>query len=132
MCAVDDAEPLDLVSVANPTARSPHLCDECARTIKPGEKYQLVKGRCNEEWITHRSCRHCLRAGTWLQVMCGGYPMTMLLDELVEHNEEYPTSAVLGGLIASVRDKWSDGDADLPDGVEIGADAKRCLEALVA
>lgn len=41
------------------TARKIHTCDECLRKIKPGEKYENVKGCWDGEWATFHICLDC-------------------------------------------------------------------------
>jgi hypothetical protein len=41
------------------TARKPHHCDECGRTIDPGETYWYQSGAMDGQASTIKMCRHC-------------------------------------------------------------------------
>jgi hypothetical protein len=41
-------------------ARKPHRCNECCRTIQPGEQYEHVKGLIQGDWFKHKTCADCL------------------------------------------------------------------------
>lgn len=49
----------EVVSDTEPVARKPHRCDDCARTIEPGEKYirLFLLGDCGP--YTWKRCQHC-------------------------------------------------------------------------
>ena len=42
-----------------PTARIPHRCDQCGRTIDPGERYDNQFYVCDDHPHTWRTCAHC-------------------------------------------------------------------------
>lgn len=42
-----------------PTARKPHRCEDCGRTIRPGEKYRKGSGMDGSTAWTWRECEHC-------------------------------------------------------------------------
>jgi hypothetical protein len=52
------------------TARKSHQCYECEREIKPGEKYERVTGRWEDEWIVYDFCLICSEISTCLS--CNG------------------------------------------------------------
>lgn len=133
MCAVDDAEPFKFTAGrVERRARKEHFCDECQRKIARGESYAYIAGVVDSGWAEFHTCRHCEAAGSWLVVMCGGYPLTMLRDELADHRTEYPASGVLETLQDAVEARWHDGADVVPDVDSIRADARRCMEALAA
>ena len=127
MCAVDDAEPFDDYHQEHRTAEEAVECTECRRTIHIGETYRHVRGQYDDEWHEFRCCRHCDAAGAWLWQMCGGYPLTMLAEELHEHRDEYPTSTILSGLCESVDTGWNNGSAPIPDIHVLRDDADECM-----
>jgi hypothetical protein len=133
MCAIDNCEPWAVVSTWERKARKAYYCTECARMIRQREAYTHVKGKTEDDpgWSEFRICRHCKAAGAWLQIVCGGYPLTMLIDELDEHAREYPASELLPELLISIRDRWNDGQAPIPPIADLEADAWRCLGKLV-
>jgi hypothetical protein len=40
-------------------ARKPHQCEECQRTIEPGETYDRYAGTYEDQFFTFVSCAHC-------------------------------------------------------------------------
>lgn len=131
MCAIDDCEPWDVHRQEQRTARKVHHCDECGREIRTGERYTVDTGCLDAHWHTYRTCSHCGAAGEWLMVVCNGYPLGALAEELHEHHEEFGPP-LLGQLHADLLAKWQNGQAPVPVVAEVVADAKRCLESLVA
>ncbi len=90
MCMIDGAEQCDVWKVTEPRARVHHLCGECRRSISPGEIYERVGSLYDGHWATYVTCRHCSRAGEWLDIVCGGWLRHGLHEELAEHLDEYP------------------------------------------
>lgn len=43
-------------------ARKPHRCEECCRTIRPGERYELTTGKWpdDDHLGTYKTCHHCV------------------------------------------------------------------------
>ena len=58
--SADDAELYDFSSSVIHTARKPHICEECGRTIQVGEKYEACRGLYEKEWATDKTCVDCL------------------------------------------------------------------------
>lgn len=52
------------LSDEHPTARKEHRCDDCGRTIRPGEKYRRWSGIHYDGPYTWKSCAHCDRVAT--------------------------------------------------------------------
>jgi hypothetical protein len=121
MCAIDDCEPATLWHETEPTARKPHICYECGRAIKPGESYHRVKCLSDGRWWNDCWCNHCDAAGEWLRTVCGGYPISMLHEELVEHWREGYASVAFGRLIVAMQRKWRDGADPVPDVEQVKA-----------
>ena len=63
-CSCYDAEPYDFYELTYPKARKAHICMECYRTIKPGEKYELIKGKCAGEFEVFKTCVGCMNLRT--------------------------------------------------------------------
>ena len=127
MCAIDGCEPWSVVRHEQRTAGKEHECIECHRTIRRGERHEYIAGRTLDtpQWLTSRTCTHCRAAGRWLDVMCGGWPIGDLYDELREHWHEGYASPVLGRLAAGVRLGWCDGRTPIP--ARAADDARRQL-----
>lgn len=90
MCRVDfGADPPQVYSVTEYTARKEHKCNECGRFIKPGEKYQRAFGVYDGCSSTYRTCAHCLVAQAWLIENCDGFVHFEVYEEVVEHAMEY-------------------------------------------
>lgn len=118
MCRVDDSSGWKLSDDSKPKASKEYRCEECKRTIRKGEVYHSFRGLSYDydEWQTHRMCAHCGASVVWLNVACGGWIMTEVLDELEEHwnDEEVLRSPVLESLIAGMKAKWHDGADPIP------------------
>lgn len=117
MCAIEDCEPWTVHREETRTARKPWTCGECDRTIPTGERYQFLTGLADHQWHEHRWCAHCAAAGLWLQEVCGGYPIGMLREELVEHWDEGFRSIGFARLLIGQRHGWHEGRDPVPVGV---------------
>lgn len=111
MCRVDEADPWKVFHSERRTARKEHVCDECRRTIAPGETYQYARGMLYDgwnRWDQYKMCAHCLWAAQWLTEQCGGYLFNGVQEELEEHWHEEPLlrSPSLGRRIIGMRRKW--------------------------
>lgn len=108
MCAIDGADPCEISSVTHPKARKIHRCGECGRSIMPGEVYHscfMVMEGCAS---TFKVCAHCQTATKWLAQNCGGWLYEGVLEEIVEHAQEYPYLAEpLLKLAEGMRSKWN-------------------------
>lgn len=58
-----DGEPVYPRAITTPMARVAHVCDECGEAINPGERYHHLRGMCEGEWFTHKTCEICHRIG---------------------------------------------------------------------
>lgn len=117
MCAVDYAEPWTAHQTQTRRAAKEHVCSECGRTIRKGESYQWVRGmtsRPHNEWVTYRTCAHCLAAGEFMHVICGGAPMGCLLDEFQDHWRDGYRSPQFRRMVDAMRAKWYNGQAPIP------------------
>lgn len=116
MCRYDD-NPAEFLTDRISRARKEHKCDECARTIKPGEQYEYTFGKW-DGWVdVIKTCQHCLAAREWLATACMTWTYHDVLGELVEHwDEEYDLRSVqLGRLIIGMRRRWRDGADPIPN-----------------
>ncbi len=133
MCAIDYAEPFADYTDQWITAHASVSCSECHRIIQLGERYQYIRGLIDVDedyWEHFRTCRHCAAAGSWLDEMCGGWPLCTLIEELEVHRDEYPSSAVLEDLYRSAVSKWSEGAEAIPDAAMLRSDVERCCREL--
>lgn len=103
-----DFEPADVFRREHRTAAKPHKCTECGRVILKGEQHDYVVMLCDGFWSRDRVCAHCKAAARWLWLVCGGYGIGGLSDELWEHWHEDPLyrSHWLGRAIIGMRLKW--------------------------
>lgn len=100
MCRVDSEESdfTEIILDKQICAPWKMRCDDCHRVIQVGEYYNLkIWGTYwdlneKEEWddtpnqtSTSRTCAHCLAAGRWLDVVCGGHMWPGVVEELEEH-----------------------------------------------
>lgn len=61
MCLYVDDETYAYLDSGTRKARKPHVCDECGRTIEPGETYSYwnsIQER-GDPPTTHKMCAHC-------------------------------------------------------------------------
>jgi len=117
MCAVEDCPPWDVYNETNPTAVLEHGCTECGRTIRGGEQYRRVEGKCDGYWNTHKICAHCDAASAWMMTVCNGWVFDNLHTELLEHWRDGYQSAGMFRLIIGIRRRWHDGRDRVPTGV---------------
>lgn len=113
MCRSDDGDGPEFMDVRNPRARKPHVCDECARTIQPGEQYQVVAGLWDGDLRRFKTCAHCVMASGWLEEQCDGYGFGRLREEIEEHWHEGYKSAWMGRAIVGMRRGWKRHDGAL-------------------
>lgn len=115
MCRIDDSERSTVSNTANIKARKQHICCECDRAIRAGERYDRCKILYEGEWSTFNTCSHCAVAQIWLSKNCGGWVFEQVAEEIAEHAEEYPDLA--GGLTPvsdGMRCRWMDGLMPVP------------------
>lgn len=106
MCMVDDGDGWEVCRVEQRRAAKAHRCDECSRTIEPGENYEWLTGLFDGSWSTYRTCQHCKAVATWLKVVCGGYLSGGVYEDLYEHWNEGYVSMWLGRAILGMRWGW--------------------------
>lgn len=113
MCV--DFDPPDVWRQQTRKARKPHRCSECGRTIERGETYTVKAGLTDGWWFGNKTCGQCQAAAHWLDVVCNGYLLNDVLDELVQHTEEpRPISSMaLSRLCVMMRRQWRRGDGTL-------------------
>lgn len=117
MCAIEDADPVDVWHQETRRAAKPHTCYECARTIPRGEESEYVSALYDGRWHSWRTCQHCTAASAWMNVVCGGWLAGGLLEELVEHWHEGYRSIGMGRLIVGMQRRWCDGADQVPTDV---------------
>lgn len=85
-----DYDPPEFWSSAIRTARKPHRCDECPRTIAPGEQYEAVAGKWEGYFDTFKTCARCLDIRQWVKnnVPCFCWAHGSMLDDAKETIEE--------------------------------------------
>lgn len=116
MCSVNDCEPWEVSRGSYQRARRAYRCEECGRWIHLGERYHKLVGLLDGRWSTTRTCRHCEALGDVMNVLCGGYPLRGLYDELTEHWRDGYRSVRLGRWIVGMKRGWRDGADEVPAG----------------
>lgn len=107
MCSVDGSETYYPYSRTYRTARRPHLCEECGRSIQAGERYSYAAGLYDHQWNTHKSCAHCAVGQEWLGQECGGFIHGGVWEDIEAHNDEYPALRIpLRRVALSARRRW--------------------------
>jgi hypothetical protein len=114
---VDIAEPSKVHRAVVRVARKEHNCDECRRTITPGEKYEAATGLGYDGpwWFYCKTCEHCMWARKWLNAECNGFVYVGVLEDLEEHWTEDPLvrDLDLGRRIVGMRNRWRKKDGSL-------------------
>jgi hypothetical protein len=115
MCRIDDAEgSWDVSSSTTHVARKEHRCDECSRTISPGERYRATFYVFDGSADTHKLCRHCQIAADWLTHNCNGYLLGEIGEDIAEHAREYPgLKTTLLEMAKGMARKWANDDGSL-------------------
>ena len=63
VCTIDsacDADPADFYAKKFVTARREHVCEECGCKILPGQRYERICGKWEEEMHVHKTCMVCV------------------------------------------------------------------------
>lgn len=113
MCAIDDCEPWKVYSHYMRRARKDHQCTECHRVVGKGETYKRINAMLDDSWWNEAICEHCLAAATWMEVVCGGYLLEGLLEELTEHWSEGYRNGWMARTIVGMRKGWRRSDGGL-------------------
>jgi hypothetical protein len=111
MCMWDDAEAYEIYHLQLRTARKEHRCDECDRTIEPGERYRHATGLHDARWDTHHQCAHCCEVTRWLDAVCEGWLHHAVEEDLFEHvagHERELRTRPLTRLARWMRADWRD------------------------
>lgn len=133
MCLIesDDLDGWQLLRDVMRTARKEHKCDECGRTIEPGETYRYACGVSYEDWCSDKCCTHCQMAQKWLMRQCRGYLFRSVLIDLEGHLGE-PIErgyrARLCRLVVGMRRQWQRFDGE---GTHAGSSGERMGESTV-
>jgi len=96
-----DGEPPECARQDIRTARKQHKCTECRCTIEPGERYEVISGKWDGEFLRYKTCRKCisLRACiTRIELRHGCHdveavPPLGYLMEAAQEMDMYPTTA---------------------------------------
>jgi hypothetical protein len=65
------------------TARKPHKCGECRRSIEMGEEYEHTKGLWEGRFETHKTCSECRAIRS--AFFCNGWFYGQVIHDLREH-----------------------------------------------
>lgn len=106
MCMVDFDGHWEFLNVKTQKARKEHICNECWRTIKPGEEYEYSFGRFDGEAQEHKTCTHCQVPTAWLAQECGGSLYEMVLEDIEDHLKGGSFRYDLARLAVGMRRKW--------------------------
>lgn len=60
-------------STHRPKARTSHQCEECGRTIDPGERYERTAAVWEGDFFTNIACQHCAVARVLVDEVDGYY-----------------------------------------------------------
>lgn len=116
MCMIDldDGYGVNL-EPTHPRARKQHKCDECGRTIEPGETYRRAAGIYEGDFWDSKMCAHCEVLATWLGRQCRGFLYNAVVQDFVEHWDEYSDLHALdmGRCVVGAKQKWRRRDGTL-------------------
>lgn len=136
MCMYDpyESESWVIFRLDQPRARKSHRCEECRRTISPGERYQRVSGITydSDGWVDHKMCEHCTAAAQWLVSVCSGYVFGAVRQDLYEHvdgEERHLRSAPLSRLYRWMREGWQDHSGTLRPLADVEDVTRRAITA---
>jgi hypothetical protein len=115
MCFIDSAdEPLKLYQQHVVTARTSHQCNECRRTIEPGEQYERATGlEPDGAWMTCKTCVQCQAVRNWLTKVCGGFLHYGVQEDLEGHLEEGYNPRWLHIAVSGMQRHWRRDDGTL-------------------
>jgi hypothetical protein len=80
---VPDYDPAEIYWRKIRTARKPKNCEECRREIAPGERYEHVQMRYEDDWSSFATCLDCVSIRE--SFFCDGWLHGSMLDDLAEH-----------------------------------------------
>ena len=81
----------DVFSQTTRRARRNHTCCECDLMIRPGERYEVIKGLWYVRWETYKTCLSC---AAWRKVA---------VDYIAPDYEEGPAFGQLAHFLADLR-----------------------------
>lgn len=112
---IDDAERCDFETTEYPRARKAHNCEECGRTIQPGERYRRTIQKFEGTVSAWKTCAHCEAAASYLVEHCNGYLVGGVREDLEEHwTARVPEDRLfLGRAIVGMRRQWCRRDGAL-------------------
>ncbi len=106
MCTIDGDQP-DVYVANTRRARREHVCTECRRTIRSGERYSLARALYDGGWDIYKTCEHCRVGQEWLVDVCNGFQHAGLEEDVDEHAREIWESRFgLLRLKVGIRRKW--------------------------
>lgn len=73
---------------ATPTARTEHRCNNCGRTIAPGETYHRQSNVYEDRAYTWKSCQHCEATAQLLDLYSWADDYGVGPDNFVNHDPE--------------------------------------------
>lgn len=105
MCMADGADMAEFFRSTKQKARKAHQCDECRRTIEPGETYERHFGIYEGESFTGKTCAHCAVLVDWLTENCGGVLYHAVIEDVEEHVRDYRRMD-LARLVVAAKNDW--------------------------
>lgn len=115
MCMLDDADGMVTIIDGGSyvTARKPHKCAECRRTIEAGERYHRESFVFDGRFQCHKTCAHCMVVRDFLQDECGGWLYGDVEEDAREHCHGQGYGMDLYRAVVGMRRNWRRQDGRL-------------------
>ncbi len=111
MCMIDDSDGnvTHIDKGRYVKARKEHLCAECRRAIRAGERYHTETFLDEDRGIkTHKTCEHCMVAREWLRMECRGWVYGCVREDVSDHWHHGECGDIkLARLIVGMKRKWT-------------------------
>ena len=115
MCMLDDSDGsvTQIDSGSYVTARKPHKCAECRRTIDAGEQYHRESFVFDGSFQAHKTCAHCMVVRDFLVEECGGWLYGDVEEDARDHCYGQGYGMDLYRAVVGMRHDWRRKDGSL-------------------
>ena len=103
MCMADYGDGPEFWREKSQTARKGHHCEECGRSILPGEAYWYGFGKQDGHTYGSKTCTHCHVASQWLIRNCNGFLYSAVIEDFGAHAT---ANLPMLRIVVGARRKW--------------------------